>query len=68
MEANGAAEKLDTFLPFNQATLNREDLLTDSAEDPFFETIEFIKATPRANLAKTTEKASHSAEIKRFVA
>ena len=47
--------------------LDTLDLLRDGRHDSFFESIEFIKAAPSADLTETQKDATNSVEIKALV-
>jgi len=50
-----------------QSELNALNLLGDSTEDTFFESIEFVEATPCSHLTETDKDATHRLEVESFV-
>jgi hypothetical protein len=51
-----------------ETELDALNLLRDGTEDTFFESIELVEASPRADLAQSDKDASHRLEVERLVA
>lgn len=51
-----------------KSELNTLNLLRDGRENSFFQSIELVKAAPRADLAKADKNATHRLEIERLIA
>lgn len=51
-----------------ETELDRLDLLRDSTEDAFFESIELVETSPRSDLTQSNEDPSHRLKVERLVA
>lgn len=67
IELNTSWKQLNRWLEGSQAMLYDQDLLRNSWQYSFLESVELIKATPCTYLTKTYEDSSHGLEIEAVV-
>lgn len=67
MKTNAFAQQFNVLLPLKETMLYCQDLLAHGTKDTFFQTIEFVEASPCAHLAKPAKNSAHGAEVEGFV-